>query len=198
MSSDDSKVPEPPRDLLSSIPPLSEDALRILRSAPMLAKLYEAIGRVAAAWSYLEALIDTASIEIVPIPAEIGVCFTAQIAGSGRKLAAYISLARYSRKLSGKLIQELDEFAQATARVAERRNRYVHDVWVYDYPKTPQRLEATANKILRLEYVDTPIEKIKKLAEEINDHADKFAKISERVSSAPYAFLYKSPPESAR
>jgi hypothetical protein len=42
---------------------------------------YAAIGRVAAAWSYLEASVDTASLRLADLKEEIGVCFTSQITG---------------------------------------------------------------------------------------------------------------------
>jgi hypothetical protein len=141
------------------------------------AQHYSAIGRVAAAWSYFEATIDTASIALAQIGGEKGVCFTAQIAGSARKLDAYIARARLSG-ISKKLISDLCQFADGTHSLNERRN-------------SPQRLEATAKKIVKLQLVPTSTQELMTLADDISQHVDQFDKLVDRVADELKTLLEK-------
>jgi hypothetical protein len=49
-------------------------------------KHYAAIGLVTANWSFFEVLLDMWIHRFADTSADIGVCLTSQIAGSGRKL----------------------------------------------------------------------------------------------------------------
>jgi len=189
---------ELPPTLLSQLAATAPDVLKWIESVRAENKHYAAIGRVAAAWSYFEALVDTASIELAKLDAKIGVCFTAQIAGIGRKLDAYISLARLSRDLPQKLIGEFDKYAKSTASLAERRNRTVHDVWFFDHPNPPQRLEATAKKLLRIEFIPATPEELVKLSVKISEHADEFTALTNQVDAAPRTSPETPPVESGR
>jgi hypothetical protein len=147
---------------------------------------YAAIGRVAAAWAHFEALVDIYSTELAQIDAKTGLCFTTQIAGSGRKLDAYISLARLSRELPDKLIKELNIFAKDTLGLSEQRNRIVHDLWFFNHPAEPERLEASAKKLLRFEYIPTSTEALLKFSTQIDNHAEKFVELTDRIAAAPH------------
>lgn len=147
---------------------------------------YAAIGRVAAAWSYLEALIDTCSLELAEIfDWEMGICFTAQIAGPARKLGAYIALARLLRQIDPKTEKILNVTVETTASLAERRNRVVHDPWFFDYPNPPKRFEATARKRVRLEHIPATTAELLELAQAIKDHSDAIASLADRVKDLP-------------
>jgi hypothetical protein len=151
---------------------------------------YAAIGRVAAAWSYLEATIDSGSIRLADIDPRTGICLTAQIAGTGRKLDAYISLARL-RGIPPALIKQLNAFANDTNGLGERRNRSVHDVWLFKHPDSPERLEATARKLLRFQYIPTSTEDLLGLGREIYYLTRRFGALSEAVEAFP---LSETPP----
>lgn len=143
---------------------------------------YAAIGRVAAAWAFFEAGVDTACIRLADITSESGVCLTAQIAGIGRKLDAYISLARL-RPLPKELIDRLDKFAQRAQGMSEKRNQLVHDIWFFNHPEPPERLQATARKLLKFEYVPTKTADILATAREINDFHGEFDVLTQAVET---------------
>jgi hypothetical protein len=145
---------------------------------------YTAIGLVAGHWSYFEAAIDAACVELAGINDHVGVCFTAQIAGSGRKLDAYISLARL-RGIPKKLIAELCDFAKDSSGLAEQRNRIVHDVWIFPDPDKPERKEATAKKLARLERIPTSTEDLFNFATKIFEHRNRFDALVNRVLAEP-------------
>jgi hypothetical protein len=193
----DEKPPIPPTDppsLLAQMPPT--DPLVFQASDERRAEMrhYAAIGRVAANWSYLEADIDTESISLAGLDGKMGICFTAQIAGSGRKLDAYIALARL-QGASPKLIQDLCDFAKDTQTLSIKRNRTVHDVWFFNHPQSPQRLEASAGKVARLEYIPTSTEKLLKLADEIDESRVRFDGLALRVQVERRTSLEKSDKE---
>jgi hypothetical protein len=131
---------EDDRSLLERMPPTPPELLDFMRNSKLEHNHYAAIGRVAAGWAFFAALVDTWSMELAGLPTEPGVCLTSQIAGMARKLDAFISLARL-RPLSDKLIKDLNKFAECARGWGERRNRLVHDVWHFDHPNPPERLE---------------------------------------------------------
>lgn len=141
---------------------------------------FAAIGRVAANWGYFEALIDTWSIHLADVRAEIVVCFTAQIMGSRGKLDAFISLANHLGA-SPISLTKLNKLASDTVGLAEQRNRAVHDVWILDDPDDPKRFEATAKRKLRLGPIPVATKDLRKLADRIDDHASKFDKIAKEI-----------------
>jgi hypothetical protein len=106
---------------------------------------HAAIGSVASSWAIFELLIDAKALELADIEVTAGLCFTAQISGSARKLDAYIAIARL--RGAGSFAGELDAFAKDTTGLAERRNRIVHDPW--QIFGAPFRTEITARRKLR-------------------------------------------------
>jgi hypothetical protein len=75
--------------------PMPDDASSKAQPGDLSKEHYAAIGRVAVEWSDLEFMIDIATLRLAKIKHQMGVCLTAQIAGSGRKLDAYMSLAQF-------------------------------------------------------------------------------------------------------
>jgi hypothetical protein len=143
-----------------------------------------AIGRVAAAWSTFEAVVDTGCIRLAGLAAESGVCLTSQIAGIIRKLDAYVALARL-RTLPDELVKTLNKFHEKARGVGEKRNRLVHDVWYFNQHGPPERLEATAKRLLRLEYIPTKIEEVMNVALEINNLTGEFEVLNQAVETWP-------------
>jgi hypothetical protein len=85
--------------LISSLPPTDPAILAEEAKNWAQRQHYSAIGRVAANWSYYEAVVDICSIRLAAIDTRKGLIFTSQIAGIVRKLDVYISLARIERSL---------------------------------------------------------------------------------------------------
>jgi hypothetical protein len=81
------------RTLLESLPPTDAKEIKAVNDSWLANRHYSAVGQVAANWASFEATVDSYSIVLSGLSADIIVCFTAQIPGSGRKLDAYISLA---------------------------------------------------------------------------------------------------------
>ena len=144
---------------------------------------YEAIGRVVVNWSFLESTVDTWSMNLTKISVRQGLCFTAQISGIGRKLDAFIALARL-RKLPENLVKELEKFSQSAQGQAERRNRIVHDSWFFAHPALPHRLEITARRKLIVREHPTSTEELMKFANEIYDIQEKFESFANKVIAA--------------
>jgi len=140
-----------------------------------------ALGVVASAWASFEMTIDLHALQLAQITSNSGLCFTAQIAGSARKLDGYISVAQF--RGAKKIIGELNEFAKDTAGLAEQRNRMIHDPWLIWAKNSPHRLEISARKKLRSELVNVPSKNVAKLAIAIERHITRFLKIDARVKA---------------
>jgi hypothetical protein len=153
---------------------------------------YAAIGRVASEWASFETTIDTETIGLAGCEVKAGVCLTAQIAGWARKLDAYIALAGLRGAL--KTLPKLHALANATSGLAEQRNRVVHDPWIGE--TTTHRLEATARKRLRLQFVPMTTAEVVALADKILAHGKRFLTLTEEVDAELLALHEKPPPTS--
>jgi hypothetical protein len=176
---------EPPKTTRSL--PWPEDDSNELANAH-----YAAIGRVAAEWAALETTIDTRSLQLAEIKPEVGICFTAQISGWARKLDAYIAVANWWGAV--KTVKKLNVFAKDTNGLAEQRNRIVHDPWVGF--KQPHRLEATARKKLRFEFIHMPTDDVLKVSRLITEHVIRFDRLADEVEAELNALNDKPPPAS--
>jgi hypothetical protein len=146
------------------------------------AKHMSYVGMVATAWAELEITIDLSATRVARIPYDVGVCFTAQVIGSNRKIDAYLSVVRLRgvKRYNG----DLELFAKDTAALAERRNRVVHDPWIIIGNAPPSRFEATARRSLRLQYVEMATDQVIKLGDEILNHTDRFRGLHDKVMAA--------------
>ena len=136
---------------------------------------FAAIGMVASQWAFFEFCIDLNTLQLAMIPEEFGLCITAQVAGSARKLDAYIALARQLGCTTKN--SDLEKFSKDTVALGERRNRAIHDPWVVEQDQEPTRIEATARKKLRYMTISSPTSKIVQLAFEIMEHVSKFQEL---------------------
>ena len=155
---------------------------RELTDDGMRSKYLAAIGEVAAMWSLFEAIIDTQSIKLVKLDPHAGVCFTAQIAGSARKLDAYISLA-HLLKIPEALHNDLKAFAGSVYDLGEKRNRIVHDVWVFDQFMQAKRLQSTAKKTVVIKEVPVSDKEILDVSKQIEKFIRRFEVLSKQVHS---------------
>lgn len=140
---------------------------------------YAAIGVVAAEWANFEAIIDYCTIRLTGLRDDFGACLTSQISGSARKLDAYISVAR--NRGATDVDKDLKKFSEAVARLAERRNRIVHDPWSVSHGQTPRRFEITARKILKYEFVEVSTADVHNCAADIRLVVDQLEKLHERI-----------------
>ena len=169
-----SDTPHPREPTLLELQPAT-DLRKLARMAEqrLESKHFDAIGRVAVSWSFFEAEIDAACINLASIEDERGVCLTSQITGSARKLDAFLSLSRL-HSLPEDLNKRLNKFYDDARHHAERRNRVIHDPWLFDHPNPPLRYEATARKTLRIERVPMTTELVYKLIEDITNLRSEF------------------------
>jgi hypothetical protein len=168
------------RTILEDLPPTDPAEIEAIKERVVEDRHYAAIGRVAASWAYFEALVNTASINLANIDVKAGVCFTAQIFGIGRKLDAFIALAKL-KGASSKLIEDMHTFATAVRNLGVQRDRVVHDVWRFPHPNPPLRFEATAVKSLRLIEIAVPTEQLQRLNSHIEDLPHRFAALLARL-----------------
>lgn len=141
---------------------------------------YAAIGQVAAEWAEFEILLDISTLMLAKIKMKLGFCLTAQIAGSARKLDAYIALAQ-QLGADKKTIKTLNTFAKDTVGLAEQRNRTVHDSW--SALGGAHRFEVTARKVLRTEMIPVSVEELVALAKRIDAHSQHFYNLSRDVKA---------------
>jgi hypothetical protein len=136
---------------------------------------------VASTWAAFELSLDLATLHLAGIPQNIGLCITAQVIGPARKIDAYISIAR--ERDAKKFMDDLNTFAKDTTGLGERRNRVVHDPWQLQHgPFT--RLEATARRKLRFEFVEVTSSEIVSLMTSIRAHNTKFLDLHFRILAA--------------
>jgi len=161
-------------------PPPNPRMLARMAEERLESRHFEAIGRVAVSWAFFEAEIDTACINLAEVEDERGVCLASQIAGSARKLDAYLSLARL-HSLPQDLNKRLNKLYEDARQHAEKRNRIVHDPWLFDHPNPPFRYEATARKTLKLQRVPMTTESVLSFVEDIRTLRSTFMILEEEV-----------------
>ena len=98
-----------------------------------------------------------------------GVCLTSQVIGPAQKLDAFVALV----KLGGgdaRFLKEISKFSSKVFRLAEIRNRVVHDSWIiFGDGDVPHRYEATARREAGLGLVAMPTSDLLNTLEEIED-----------------------------
>lgn len=154
---------------------------------------FSAIGLVASEWAGLEVVIDRATVQIARIPQQVGFCLTAQIAGIGRKLDAYIAIVRH--RVGDGFLRELKKFKNDATGLAEPRNRVVHDPWIF-HLDSGTRHEITAKGELRNRYVEVPTADIEKLHNNIYALSRRFKDLHNRIRQAlQFKVPYVPPPK---
>jgi hypothetical protein len=152
-------------------------------SSSRISAHFRSVGVIASLWTGFELMLDISSIEIGRIPDEAGLCLTSQIAGPARKLDAYVALARL--RGADAFARELNEFAKDTQGIGERRNRVIHDPWLFFTENGPAiRLETTARRSLRHKFVEMTLAEMTKLIRDINAHVTRFFQLHQRILAA--------------
>jgi hypothetical protein len=81
------------------------------------------------------------------------------------------------------LIDKLEKFAKKAQGISEKRNRLVHDIWFFNHPEPPERLEATARKLLRFKYIPTMTEDIVRCSWDIGNLTGEFDVLAQAVET---------------
>lgn len=160
--------------------------------AEMSAAQYQAIGRVAAFWSRLEADIATLLWWLADVQFGPGACLTAQIPNVSRLLDALKALLLL-RRGSDDLIRKVNKFSERTHGLVEKRNRVVHDVWMFD-PDGPSRHEIRAKGRLVWEYKSEPAATVHAVANEIARHTSEFYEIARQIDREQLMPSRRKPP----
>ena len=72
-------------------------------------------------------------------------------------------------------------FPQETTKLAEQRNRVIHDPWLRKERRTLHRFETTARRKLRHEEVAVSLNELNNLVRNIEKHHDKFKELTARI-----------------
>ena len=184
-----------PKTLLERVPDTDPAVLQALIDARVSNKHYSAIGQVAAAWGYFEAIIDTWIGALFDRPFQMVACLTAQLIGHRSRIEAFIALVRVLGSRS-KWNDDLEAFAKRVTGVAELRNRTVHDLWDLNNPSKPTRREVTAKRTLRVADVHVSTKELLSLTKTIYALASDF----DNMASSIFTELHSSsrgkwPPE---
>lgn len=138
------------------------------------------IGMAAVEWARFELAVDVACIQLAKVNQDAGFCLTSQIMGSSRKLDAFISIAKL--RGASELAGELDTFAKKTTKLAERRNRIVHDPIAYgDDNISLLQLEVSARKSLIKREKAITTDKLLEFMKDLYAHWKQFEDIVKRV-----------------
>jgi len=153
---------------------------------------YSAIGQVAAAWSYFEAVAATWMVIFADIDPDVGVCFTAQILGSRGRIDGFIALVRH-QGANQEWGDILDAFAKKVVKLSEKRNRAVHDVWDLTDATAPHRREMSASRFLRNVKIHQPTDDLLDLVDQIEALRAEFDSIAEKLFMEIYFPVAASP-----
>jgi hypothetical protein len=135
---------------------------------------YKSIGKVAANWAALEALVNSALWRVARVEDMAGACFTAQIPNMARRVDALAALVKLRGGSTG-LIKKVNKFGTDTHGLNELRNRVVHDPWHVDRDTGEiKRLEVSAKGSLKLGYVAMPVAEIDHVVDLIHAHINRF------------------------
>jgi hypothetical protein len=120
-------------------------------------KHFAAIGRVAAAWSLLEYAIDRAITHLSAASEERGYCVTSQIFGASNKIKAFTALLEL-HQFEKKKIAKANEIQQRVFYLSDKRNRFVHDVWIRDAKSADHFRHQMINKQGKLMLENVPVD----------------------------------------
>ncbi|THD68447.1 MAG: hypothetical protein E7813_10485 [Bradyrhizobium sp.] len=161
--------------------------------------LYAAVGKVASNWAAFEHMLHSSLWVFAKVGDEAGACLTSQIPGPGRALDAFVSLVRMHGG-DDALIKTINQFAEKTRGLGDKRNRAVHDSWNWDRETgNPYRLEISARKRIVMGPQPTSLSDMNTLVDQIADHIEAFELVVARVerqlgTAAGICFRPTSPP----
>jgi hypothetical protein len=136
---------------------------------------YAAVGRIAAAWASFESTLDREIYLLLGgATAMQAACVTAQMMGAAPRIKAIRALCEL-QGASETLIAKLNEFLNKTYSVAEKRNRIVHDPYVFDRSDGQvSQFRVTAQKELEYGYKPITLPEMATILTQIRAHHERF------------------------
>ena len=92
---------------------------------------YALVGRVASEWSHLEHILDETIWDLLRADKALAACVTSQLLAVGQRCNAIDLLGR-ARGISDNFRRPYRQLRQDAFSVADRRNRIVHDAWLFE------------------------------------------------------------------
>ncbi|HTT82794.1 MAG TPA: hypothetical protein VMF67_04890 [Rhizomicrobium sp.] len=156
---------------------------------------YTRVGRVASAWARFEYEIDSVIWTYACREDERGACLTAQYIGPGPRFKALIALVRLEDGVSEESVNALCKLAEESGQIASRRNRIVHDSWMWGSESYQVgRFEVTADKRLRFGMQAYSIEYLEDVLGQIAEIRKRFREIWIRIGDESYEAWRKKQP----
>lgn len=171
------------KEELPEIPDFVKDMKADFAKIP--SEYFAEIGRIAAAWTYLERMMDymiwrLMSPELMPLlEFRAAACATAQIPNIARRFDALVALVRY-RGFNEKLATRINRFANDTNGLSSKRNRMVHDWWSLKEGK-PHRGEISAQRWAVFEEKAVDIKELQDITTEIFAQIEEFQTIANEI-----------------
>jgi hypothetical protein len=142
---------------------------------------YEAVGRLALEWAEFEYYMNDAIWSLANVSRHAGTCLTSQLIGPGPRFRCLVALL-HVREVSEELINAMNSLASEAESLGRQRNRYLHDPLVLDTTdRKVYRIETTADRKLRHDFVSIDLEAVKKLTYQILKVAARFDDLYDRV-----------------
>jgi hypothetical protein len=150
---------------------------------PRLDPYLTAIGIVATAYAQLEYSMSDAIWELANVSRMAGICMTGQMFGPGPRNRCLLALLEL-RKAPEALITEFNQVGKKIEGVAAKRNRFVHDHLVIDKETGEvRRLQATADRHVQHGFMQTEIDELTQLANQIDAVTNDFDTLITRALS---------------
>jgi hypothetical protein len=149
--------------------------------SPEFEPLYLALGKLSRHWAAFEYVLNDSIWELANVERFAGTCMTAQMIGPGPRFRCLASLFEL-RGVSCELVRALNSLSSEGEGVAGRRNRFIHDLIVLnENDRKLYRVETTADRKLRHDFMIVDLEAVGKLATKIGDLSDRFDTLFDRV-----------------
>ena len=132
---------------------------------------YLLVGKIVKNYAALEVLVCSAIWQIAEIPDNVGACLTSNIYSLEAKIKALQAILRVKGDFES-TARELATFYDGIRGLSEFRNRIVHDA-TSEKDGVMGRLEITANKKLKMEFVPEDLISMNTKGNEIDDAFDK-------------------------
>jgi hypothetical protein len=149
--------------------------------SPEFEPLYLALGKLSRHWSAFEYVLNDSIWELANVERFAGTCMTAQLIGPGprfRCLAALFEL----RGVSPKLIKAFNSLSSEADGLGGQRNRFMHDMVVLNtHDRQLYRVETTADRKLRHDFMLVDLKVVEKLVTEIGALTDRFDSLFDQV-----------------
>jgi hypothetical protein len=149
--------------------------------SPEFEPLYLAFGKLARYWSAFEYVLNDSIWELANVERFAGTCITSQLIGPGprfRCLAALLEL----RGVKPELIKAFNSFASEAEGLGRQRNRFLHDMVVLnEVDHQLYRVETTADRKLKHDFVLIDLKAVQKLVTQIADVTDRLDALFDRV-----------------